>query len=215
MALPHPRGFQTLPRVCPDPPTLPVTQPMPLLSVRLSIVLLLAAAGCTVLPGPPLAAIATPAVLVPGTITEATWERTVDVLHAFHFSIEKENRLDGTIQTGFLTGAGLLEPWHHDSVTLNDRIESSLQPIRRQVVVRLTPGQGGFQVAVEVTKQREDPREPSRHSPGAATFPENRPRPRDLDVVLEDATPPGWINLGRDPALERVLQTAIVSRLRY
>ena len=188
---------------------------MPRSSVRLATVLLAAATGCTVLPGPPTAAVATPPLLVPGTITEATWERTVDVLHAFHFSIEKENRLAGTIQTGYLTGAGLLEPWHHDSVTFNDRLESSLQPIRRQVLVRLTPAAGRFEVAVEVTKQREDPRGPTRHSPGAATFPENRPRPRDLDVILEGSTPPGWINLGRDPALERVLLTAIVNRLRY
>jgi len=42
----------------------------------------------------------TAAVVVPGPLTETTWERAVDALHAFHFSIEKENRLAGTISRG-------------------------------------------------------------------------------------------------------------------
>ena len=102
--------------------------------------------GCAALMPPAPAPMSTAAAVVPGSLTETTWERTVDALHAFHFSIEKENRLAGTIQTGYLTGAGLLEPWHYDSVTLGDRVESSLQPIRRRALVTLTPTESGVQV---------------------------------------------------------------------
>ena len=171
------------------------------------------ACGCAVITPPATGPMGTAAVVVPGPLTEMTWEGTIDALHAFHFSIEKENRLAGTIETGYLTGAGLLEPWHHDSVTLGDRIESSLQPIRRRAVVKLTPGETGVQVAVEVIKEREYPREPTRHSPGGATYPDSRPVQRDLDVVLGESTPLGWVTLGRDSALELALQAAIVARI--
>jgi hypothetical protein len=36
---------------------------------------------------------------------------------------------------------------------------------------------------------------------------------RDLDVVLGNSTPPGWITLGRDTALEQALQKAIIARI--
>lgn len=169
--------------------------------------------GCAMIAPPATGAAGTAAVAVPGTMTETTWERTIDALHAFHFSIEKENRLAGTIETGYLTGAGLLEPWHHDSVTLGDRVESSLQPIRRRAIVKLTPGETGVLVAVEVIKERENPRGPTRHAAGVATYPESRPLQRNLDVVLERSTPPGWITLGRDSTLERALQAAIVAHI--
>ena len=171
----------------------------------------LVAGGCAVMPA--MAPVGPTPTVLPGTITETTWERTVDALHAFHFSIEKENRLAGTIQTGYLAGAGLLEPWHYDSVTLGDRIESSLQPIRRRAVVTLTQLNTGIQVQVEVIKERENPRGPTRHAPGVATYPGGRPVQRDLNVVLGGSTPPGWIALGRDAALERVLLTAIAARI--
>ena len=63
----------------------------------------LVAGGCAVMPA--MAPVGPTPTVLPGTITETTWERTVDALHAFHFSIEKENRLAGTIQTGYLAGA--------------------------------------------------------------------------------------------------------------
>ena len=170
--------------------------------------------GCAVMALPATGPLGTAAVVVPGPLTETTWERTVDALHAFHFSIEKENRLAGTIQTDYLSGAGLLEPWHRDSVTLGDRLESSLQPIRRRAVVTLTPVENGVLVAVEVIKEREHPQRPTRHAPGVATYPESRPVQRDLDVVLGESAPPGWITLGRDAALEEALQAEIVGRIR-
>ena len=169
------------------------------------------AGGCAAMP--PMAPGRPTPTGVPGTITETTWEQTVNALHSFHFSIEKENRLAGTIQTGYLPGAGLLEPWHFDSVTLGDRIESSLQPIRRRALVTLTQLDTGIQVHVEVIKERKNPKGPTRHSPGVATYPGGQPLQRDLNVVVGGSTPPGWIALGRDAALEQAVLTAIVGRI--
>ena len=210
MVLPHESGLLTLPRAT---PVLPTHSMVTVIARRCSTLPLavLIAAGCAAMP--PMAPVGPTPTVVPGTITERTWEQTVDALHSFHFSIEKENRLAGTIQTGYLPGAGLLEPWHYDSVTLGDRIESSLQPIRRRALVTLTQINTGVQVNVEVIKERENPSGPTRHSSGVATYPGGQPLQRDLNVVIGGSTPPGWIALGRDAALERVLLTAIVARI--
>ena len=210
MVLPRESGLLTLPRATPVHPPNPM---IPVIDRRCSTLSLavLFAGGCAAMP--PMAPVRPTPTVVPGTITETTWEQTVNALHSFHFSIEKENRLAGTIQTGYLPGAGLLEPWHFDSVTLGDRIESSLQPIRRRAVVTLTQGNTGVQVNVEVIKERENPRGPTRHSPGVATYPGGQPLQRDLNVVVGGSTPPGWIALGRDAALEQAVLTAIVGRI--
>ena len=210
MVLPRETGLLTLPRAT---PVLPTHSMVTVIARRCSTLPLavLIAAGCAAMP--PMAPVGPTPTVVPGTITETTWEQTVDALHSFHFSIEKENRLAGTIQTGYLPGAGLLEPWHYDSVTLGDRIESSLQPIRRRALVTLTQINTGVQVNVEVIKERENPSGPTRHSSGVATYPGGQPLQRDLNVVIGGSTPPGWIALGRDAALERVLLTAIVARI--
>ena len=180
------------------------------LTTWLPLIGLLFNGGCII---PPTRQVNTTPLFVPGPVSDMAWERTVKVLHHYHFSIEKENRRDGTLETAYLTGAGLLEPWHRDSVTPAERLESSLQPIRRKVIVRMQPADGGFYVTVEVIKEREHPREPTRHSPGAATFPESRPLQRDLDLVLGASTPPGWVGLGRDPILEQALLKAIRRQL--
>lgn len=144
---------------------------------------------------------------------EALWERVVDVLHEYQFPIERENKLDGLIETGYKVGSGVLEPWHSDSVTLEDRMESSLQSIRRRALVRLTPAQDGYVVGVEVLKEIENPQKLIINSPGYATFRENQPIQRDLDVVIGPSTDQGWILKGRDLNLEQALMESIQKAL--
>ncbi|OYW19360.1 MAG: hypothetical protein B7Z55_09015 [Planctomycetales bacterium 12-60-4] len=146
--------------------------------------------------------------LVRANDAEIVWERTVDVVHAYLFEIERENRLDGIIETKYKTGASLLEPWHPDSVGYESRLESTLQSIRRKAFISVTPVDGGFLVGVEALKELEDvPR--AANSPGAATFLDNNPLQRDLNVVVGQATPSGWIPRGRDPQLEQSLLRSI------
>lgn len=65
------------------------------------------------------------------------WERTVDLLHDY-FEIARENRLDGVIETRPKVGASLFEPWHKDSAGLKNRLESTLQSIRRKAFISVT-----------------------------------------------------------------------------
>lgn len=148
--------------------------------------------------------------LVAATNEEVLWERTVDVLHDFHFEMAGENRFSRVIETEYRTGSGVLEPWHQDSVGLENRLESTLQSVRRKVFVRLIPDEAGrgYLVSVEAYKELEDLPGVAANSPGGATFQESTPLQRDLNLVVGQSAPSGWVPAGRDVALEqRLLQS--------
>ena len=147
-------------------------------------------------------------VFVRANNSEDAWERTVDVVHDYLFEIERENKLGGILETRYKTGANLLEPWHRDSVGVANRAESTLQSIRRKAFLSVTPVEGGFMVGVEAHKELEDVARAA-NSPGAATFLDNSPLQRDLNPVVGQATPSGWIPKGRDMALEQAMINSI------
>jgi len=144
-------------------------------------------------------------VFVPAGNEDAAWERTVDVVHDY-FDIARENRMigsqPGVIETRYRIGASLLEPWHRDSYGLENRLESSLQSIRRKAIISVTPAQGGYLVGIEVFKEIEDLPGVANNTAGGATFSQTSPIRRDLDLVTGQSSPSGWIALGRDEALE-------------
>jgi len=176
--------------------------------------LALAVAGCASL-NPRLAFAPQPTgnpLFVATSNEDAIWERTVDVIHEFHFGIARENRLSRVIETRYLTGASVFEPWHFDSVGVDNRLESTLQSIRRKVLVNVIPDEQGrgYLVSVEAFKETEDLPGIAANSVGAATFNENTPLNRDLNPVVGQSSASGWIPLGRDLALEN----AILARLQ-
>lgn len=174
--------------------------------------LLLAASGCATMPGYARVAPSNP-VFVRAQNEEAAWERTVDVIHDYFFEIERENKLDGVIETRYKTGASIAEPWHRDSASLNARLESTLQSIRRKAYVSITPTQDGFFVSVEAFKELEDVTGAANFA-GGATFLDNNPLQRDLSLVVGQATPSGWIPKGRDADLEASMLDSIQRAFR-
>jgi hypothetical protein len=170
------------------------------------------AAGCQLMPptapAPAAAGVGQP-VFVPSGNQDFVWERTVDVLHEYPFEIVRENRLDGVMETRYKVGSGILEPWHHESVGLANRVESTLQSIRRKVVVRVVPAQGGFLITPEAYKELEDVIGITATSPGGATFQDHSPLQRDLNLVVGQSAPSGWILLGRDVALEQDIRARL------
>jgi hypothetical protein len=184
----------------------------------ISAALLLSAAlmaGCAGFhrPPPPTATTqAVNAVFIPNQDQEFVWERVVDVVHDY-FDIARENRLDGIIETRPLVAASMLEPWHHDSVGLSNRLEGTLQSIRRRGFVNVTPAQGGYLVSVEIFKEQEDVVTTPDKSAGNSTFQESRPLQRDLTLVVGDTAPQGWIALGHDQALEAKMLKQIQKKL--
>lgn len=171
---------------------------------------LLAGGGCASLPFQQPHA-ANP-VFVRANNGDIVWERSVDVVHDYLFEIRRENRLDGLIETEYKTGSGLFEPWHRDSAGLAERTESTFQSIRRKAFITITPADGGYLVGVEAYKELEDVVQAA-NSAGAATFLDNQPLQRDLNLVVGQATPSGWIPQGRDTALEQSLLQALQQTL--
>jgi len=184
------------------------------------------------LPAPPPAP--RNSVLIPPLDAEVVWCQLVDVADDY-FKVEQEQRVifaqgiptEGRIVTFPQTGATLLEPWRGDSVGFQERLESTLQSIRRIATIRLIPDPGGWRVEVVVQKELENLRRPMHATAGGATFRNDdslyrygTPLPvlgqRVGDQPRPVATPTrsaGWIPLGRDPLLEQRMLSKILAQL--
>jgi hypothetical protein len=147
--------------------------------------------------------------VVPSSDFETVWNKTIAVVDKY-FDIEKENRLARTIRTQPQMGATLLEPWALDAATTEDRLESSLQTIRRFAIIHIDPAPtGGYLVKVEVRKELEDMAKPDRQPAGRAVFYNDFPVNRTRDVVGPVPAPLGWIPRGRDPNLEQTILAGV------
>jgi len=146
---------------------------------------------------------------VPSTDFEEVWNKTVAVVDKY-FDIASENRLSRTIETQPLMGATVLEPWALDSATMEDRVEATLQTIRRFAIVHVDPAPtGGFLVKVEVYKSLEDMPKPDRQPAGRAVFTNDFPVNRTREIVGPVPAPLGWIKRGRDLNLEQAILAGI------
>jgi hypothetical protein len=137
-----------------------------------------------------------------GVVNEGVWEGAVDVLHDYQFQIARENKLDGLIETEYKVGSGLLEFWQHDSVGFEERLESSLQSMRRRAFVHLSPAEGGYLIGVQVYKEIEDAPNAGAENQSLRDY---TPLKRDVDVITGRPVESGWVNRGRDPQLERAI----------
>lgn len=145
---------------------------------------------------------------------DGLWEKAVIALNRNHFHVARESKLEGIIETDYRGGSNSIELWHPDSVGLANRLESTLQSIRRKVFVTMQPtGTGTMTVAVRVDKEIEDLPGLAANYEGGATFSENQPLVRDLNQVVGQSGPSRWLPVGRDPLLERKLLAEIQGRL--
>jgi hypothetical protein len=178
-------------------------------------------------------------ILVPALNRDYMWDQIVDVVDDY-FQIDQEDRVklvgdvqtEGRIDTFPIPGATLLEPWRRDSVNYHERLESTLQSIRRRGFVRVIPDPhgNGYLVEVTVTKELEDVPHPINGSAGASTFRYDTSLQRDTEFDADPHRIPGdparpngpravtggWIPIapdGRDHALEQEMLAKIQARL--
>jgi hypothetical protein len=171
---------------------------------------LLGPAGCaTINPPPP----APNPLMVPSTDFETVWMACITSVDDY-FDIASENRLQMKIVTEPRVGATIFEPWSGDSVGFYERLESTLQTIRRHAVITVsrTPT-GAFAVKVEVNKELEDMIRPERQNNGRAVFDNEFPVNRARDYVGPVPLPNGYIPRGRDVKLERAILAKIKEKL--
>jgi len=148
--------------------------------------------------------------LIPSSSVHSTWERAVSVLHQNHFRIARESKMEGLIETEYRAGANILEPWHPDSVGLQNRLESTVQSIRRKVVISF--GQNStdqVMVSVRVHKEIEDVPDPTVACADGASSSESNVFDRDTDQVNGLSSTSRWLSRGRDPHLEARLVAQI------
>ncbi len=193
-------------------------------SIAVGLLGLLAAAGCAVAPP-----VTTPVwettnvfvnnpVLLPIADHEVAWETVVDVVDDY-FKIDREEPVrrlgdvvtEGRLDTFPAVGSTVFEPWRHDSANSYEKLESTLQSIRRRATVRVSPAGGGYEVDVAVYKELEDVARPMRSTAGSATFRNDSSLTRVVDVVGEQPIHEDWIPMGRDTALEqRIIRQLLV-----
>ena len=150
--------------------------------------------------------------LVPSRDAEAVWENVVDVVDDyFRIDVAESEPVrfaagiftEGRLSTFPEVASTLFEPWRQDSADSYEKIESTLQSIRRQARVRVVPANEGFWIEVAVFKELEHVAHPAHASAGAATFRNDSSLTRVISAVGEQEIHEGWIPLGRDPALEQ------------
>jgi hypothetical protein len=152
---------------------------------------------------------------------EMLWDQVVDELDDY-FRIAREQRIqetggvltEGRIDTHPAIGATLLEPWRRDSTPGFERLEATLQSIRRRAIVRVIPGQGGYYVEVQVIKELEDVSQPDRATAASPTRRYDGSLVRGNESVQGGPQTLGWITLGRDVSLEQQILAELAARLR-
>ncbi|MDR1493265.1 MAG: hypothetical protein LBT05_11155 [Planctomycetaceae bacterium] len=149
---------------------------------------------------------------------DMVWDRVVDAVDDY-FEIEREEPVrlygsEGRIDSYPRIAATYLEPWFSDSVTAEERLESTYQTIRRRATVRVVPENIGFSVFVSVYKELEDMPRPLGSNSGTASF---TYRNAINTINVETGGAPvsgGWISLGRDAALEQRILLKIRHNLK-
>ncbi len=158
--------------------------------------------------------------LVPAGNRDFVAEQIADVVDDY-FRIDREDRAtqigdyltEGRIETQPEVSATCFEPWRNDTVTHYERLEATLQSMRRRASVRIIPEPGGYLVDVQVFKELEDVARPEHATAGAATFRYDTSLERYATPVPVGGYTEGWIPQGRDTALEQQMLAQIHDRL--
>lgn len=151
---------------------------------------------------------------------DCLWDHLVDVVDDY-FQIENEDRVRlegdvltvGRIETFPQVGATLLQPFANDSADLYQKVESTLQSIRRRAVIQVEPAGDGYFIDVAVYKELEDVLRPNFATAGSATLRHDTSNQHFIEPVSSQAASPGWIPVGRDPALEQRIIARVLERV--
>lgn len=151
--------------------------------------------------------------------SEFLWNQIVDTVEDY-FKIKSEQRasrdpsgwLEGRMETYPEIGATLLEPWRKDAALGYQRIQSTLQTIRRTCFVRVIPIEQGFSVAVEVIKELEDVDRSQYSSEGSAIARHDGSIVRATPGLTGQPITLGWIRQENDTELEQRILREIVGR---
>jgi hypothetical protein len=170
-------------------------------------------------PAQPAAALHPNPVFIPVADPQCAWEQVVDTVDDY-FRIEHEEPprmvgnapIEGNLTTVAEVSPTIFEPWRHDTVDPDQRLENTLQSMRRRAVVRVMPASGGAWVDVAVFKDLENLVQPEKATAGTATFRYDSSLTRVVNPVTDEQLTKGWISKGRDVSLEQDIIGDLISR---
>ncbi|MGB7328782.1 MAG: hypothetical protein WBD31_28145 [Rubripirellula sp.] len=148
------------------------------------------------------------------------WSQVIDAVDDY-FRIVREQPvqnsdgiiLDGTVETSYQIGASLLEPWRKDSTAGFERLQSTLQSIRRRATVTVRPRGAAYTIEVIVQKDLEDTDRSQYATESTAAVRHDGTIVRQEDGYDDSPQTLGWIPLGRDASLEQVILRDIFGRI--
>jgi len=176
--------------------------------------------GVAVPGGLPLAGAPPNTLLVPLADREFVFNQLVDVIDDdFRIRYETRVRLEGGVLTegsvySFpLPSATYLEPWRGDTTSGFERLQATLQSVRRRVEARMIPSEGGYLIEINVFKELENVGQSSTGTGGGVTRRHDTGiiRRDEGDVLSPDSS--GWIPIGRDLAQEQKILGKLRERL--
>ncbi len=135
-----------------------------------------------------------------------------DVLRKHRFRLDQTDLRTGRITTYHVGSRHFFEFWRQDVATAYDAWEATLTSIRRRaaVEIRSAPAGAGCRVAVTVEKQRFSTPERQVTNSAAAAHYLGRTLPTFATGKPLQPQDSYWIDLGRDPEMERILRKEIL-----
>ncbi len=151
---------------------------------------------------------------IPNRPPEFVWNQVIDTLDNY-FAIDQEQQvqksaqywMEGAVTTLPKVSSGYLEAWRRDATPGFQRLQSTLQTIRRTATVRLIPNAAGYSVSVVVNKELEDVDRSQSAGESSATARHDGSVVRSPPTITGQPVTLGWIEQERDVELEqRILQ---------
>jgi hypothetical protein len=157
---------------------------------------------------------------LPPAEDDFVWSQVIDAVDDY-FRIAREQPvqnsagiiLDGRVETSYRIGASLLEPWRKDSTSGFERLQSTLQSIRRRAIVTVRPSGPGYILEVIVQKDLEDTDRSQGATEAVSTKRHDGTVVRSEDRYDDTPQTLGWIPLGRDTSLEQKILQDIHGRI--
>ena len=157
---------------------------------------------------------------VPLLPRDVVMEQVSDELDNY-FKIKREERVrlsnniltEGWIETHPRIGSTLLEPWYSDSSAGFEKLQSTLQTIRRFARVRIIPREDVYQIDLKVYKELEDLPKPQHATASGTVIRYDNSVDIDRNEIIDYQRTRGWIPLGRDIILEQRILANLKERL--
>ena len=149
------------------------------------------------------------------------WETVADIIDDYFPEFQHEEPVrqigdvltEGRLETFPQVSPTFMVPWRRDGAGSYERLENTLQTMRRFAVVRVSPDQSGFLVDVAVYKELEDLRRPANATAGSATLRYDESVERIVEPTTDLPVHQGWIPKGRDVLLEQTILGHLHTRL--